>query len=90
VSDCEPPTLFEDRLRKARAAHICGECRHPILPGEIYHDIRGLWDGRWSRFKVCECCEKKRCALAAYFKDGCIPFGGVAEAFADYEREVAA
>jgi hypothetical protein len=90
VSDCELPTLFDRRLRVARKVHACCECRHPIVPGEKYHDTKGLWDGSWERYRVCECCEKKRCALAAYFKDVCIAFGEVAEFLAEYEREVAA
>ncbi len=85
--DCEPNAVFDDRLVTASKAHRCAECHHPIVPGEKYHAISGLSGGSWWRFKVCVCCQWKRCALADYFDLDCIPFGYLAEVEGEYDQE---
>lgn len=85
--DCEPSSMFRDILRAARKAHACEECGAPIVPGEKYHAVSGLSDGEWWHIKVCDCCERKRCALATEMDLDCIPYGGgcLAECYAEYE-----
>lgn len=87
--DCEPAAVFDDRLVTARKAHACEECNHPIISGEKYHAISGLSDGEWWHFKICHCCQKKRCALANHFDLDCIPFGMLAEVAHEYDPEIA-
>jgi hypothetical protein len=85
--DCVMPDVFSRALVRARKAHACCECGAPILPGEEYYLAEGLWEGRWERYKTCSCCEKKRCALADYFKAECIAFGELHEYYHAWERD---
>lgn len=74
--DGEPVVCLSDRRIVARKAHVCGECRHPIVPGEKYHYRKYLFDGTWSDEKSCVCCENARCAVAEAAGDNmCIVHG---------------
>lgn len=44
------------KMRRARKAHRCEECRQPIKPGDEYEHCRGLTDGYWMTFKTCKSC----------------------------------
>lgn len=50
------PSVYEERTRKARQAHTCTECCRPIVVGGTYRHVKGLWEGTWSRYKLCEYC----------------------------------
>lgn len=57
----EPPTgPYEERLVLARKQHVCVECNRAILPGETYHQAKGLWTGGWKIFRTCSECEEVR------------------------------
>lgn len=89
--DCDPVDVYDDRLVTARRlGHACMECRHPIMPGERYHAVSTCQDGAWYHFKVCTCCQAKRCALSDELAVPCIPFGCLAEAEDEWLRETGA
>jgi hypothetical protein len=46
--------------QKARRAHTCAECPIPIQPGEIYIYLSTFDRGRWSRYVLCQKCERIR------------------------------
>lgn len=48
------------KLRKARKAHVCGECGAEIAAGEDYYVHTGLLDGSWLTLKNCLACEQIR------------------------------
>lgn len=54
--DYDPPSLFEQRMIKARKTHTCAECGAKIQQGETYEHIKGLWDGTFSTFRTCGLC----------------------------------
>lgn len=54
--DVELPALITITMRKARKEHKCYECGDTILPGDLYENVRGLWDGAWSEYKTCRVC----------------------------------
>ena len=54
--DYDPPSFYESSTPKARKQHRCEECGGPIVPGEKYEYVTGLWDGEFSYFKTCERC----------------------------------
>lgn len=64
---CEVPSLFDERIRKANKQHKCYECHSPIVKGEKYHDIKGLWDGRFDNFKIHKDCQEFRLTLEKDF-----------------------
>lgn len=45
---------------KARRAHTCAECPVPIQPGETYMFLNTFDRGRWSRYVLCQKCERIR------------------------------
>jgi hypothetical protein len=57
---CDPPECYGFRLRTARKAHTCCECRGVINPREQYWYHHGVWDFRAQDFKVCLDCEELR------------------------------
>lgn len=57
VCDYDGPELFTRIERKARKIHKCYECRKEIKPGDEYSCHKGLWDGQWDEFKICEACQ---------------------------------
>ena len=44
------------RVRKARKTHTCEECREPILKGQRYNYVTGVYDGSWSDGRTCLPC----------------------------------
>lgn len=50
------PDVFEHSDPIARKRHTCDECGATISRNRRYHRVRGLWDGHWSTFKICEPC----------------------------------
>ena len=70
-------SIHSDLLRTARKEHKCIECNEKIKPGEKYHYITQLYDGRWSSLKVCVPCE----LIRANF---CAPYFMLREMIQDY------
>lgn len=56
----EGPEFCHDSFPIARKTHVCCECRENILPGQKYHKVVGIWDGRWETFKTCMPCYQIR------------------------------
>ena len=54
--DYVAPTFYNQSLRTAKKQHKCEECGGPILAGEKYEYVSGLWDGYFNVFKTCERC----------------------------------
>lgn len=54
--DYDPPTFYNSVKRKARKQYECDECDGPILPGETYEYVSGLWEDMFSTFRTCERC----------------------------------
>ena len=48
------------RVVKARKAHICGECKEPIRPGEQYEYEVCTCDGEFQTYKTCLTCLRVR------------------------------
>lgn len=73
--------------RTARKRHRCYECRAEIFVGDEYREDTGLWDGEWSRFKMCGVCAEK----AAYLLIECNGFlyGMVCQDYDDHMAEEA-
>lgn len=44
----------------ARRAHTCAECPVPIQPGESYIYLNTFDRGKWSRYVLCQRCERIR------------------------------
>ena len=63
--DADPPVVYDHNVRRAAKPHRCCECgRYRIAKGDIYHEHRGLWDGRWETFRRCMRCENVATALS--------------------------
>jgi hypothetical protein len=45
---------------KARREHACAECPVPIAPGESYMFLNTFDRGKWSRYVLCQKCERIR------------------------------
>lgn len=56
----ENPSAYKQSTPKAIKVHRCCECRGEIQPGEVYHLLTGVWDGRGMSFKTCSDCEQLR------------------------------
>ena len=84
--DGEPPSFAKWHRRRARKPWHCFECLEPIEPGDVYHELRGRWPGRFETFRYCATC--KRWADGAFFvlKLELYPLGLLAEAIAELTR----
>lgn len=88
--------FYDDSFPVARKQHKCGECDLPILPGERYHQHRGMWEDQFASHKVCSFCDWLISRVAsAEMEAGCRahesypPFGGLYEALSDgHAREI--
>lgn len=67
------PSVFWECTPTARKTHECCECGSPILPGEKYYILRGMWHGEFEQFKTCAFCESVR--DWAYGKIDCVSIG---------------
>lgn len=55
--DCDGgPSLFTEKILKARKQHKCCECKEVIQPGESYERVKGLWEGVWQKYDTCMHC----------------------------------
>jgi len=64
-ADLEQCDIWDKKKIKARKMHTCLECKHPIVPGELYWRVKYLYEGAWDTDRFCLCCENARCHLAA-------------------------
>lgn len=69
----------EERDRKARKAHKCGECSASIQPGERYWYATGRCEGEWFDAKVCARCTALYDYLKAHVPCLCVSFGNMIE-----------
>ncbi len=56
IDGCEPWTVFDSKIRKARKPWQCEECNREITVGEEYEHARGMLDDHWSQYKTCLHC----------------------------------
>lgn len=55
--DYEPAQVYKKNIIKsAQGRHTCAECSRPILPGERYERVFGIWEGQMNVFKTCANC----------------------------------
>lgn len=58
--DYDEPSCFRSVFRKARKTHTCVECREPIVPGQVYEEASGKWEGSWDLIRTCVPCVNMR------------------------------
>ena len=85
--DYDAPAVYDRKERRARTAHRCSECARPIRTGETYEDVRGLWDGRWDRFRTCSRCLDLRRFAEDRAECSCWAHGNVIEDAIETARE---
>lgn len=65
--DYDGPSVFTQKVVKARKLHKCCECKRAIVPGEKYLREQGKWDDTWESFKTCkECYEIRKAFCESY------------------------
>lgn len=86
MTDYDPPSLYISELRTARKQHKCGECYRPIMSGERYQHVRGVWNGEPETHKTCQHCLVGQNLLM----DECGGFlhGGIDEDLAEHIHEL--
>lgn len=82
--------LYSETIRKARKQHKCYECSSLIHKGDKYYDIKGLWEDRFSNFRIHRECQEfrlmfEREALNRDWTD-CIAFGELIESIECYSE----
>jgi hypothetical protein len=78
MCDFDLPSVYHEKMVKARKAHYCYECRKQISKGEVYEYISGVWDSQWSNYKICASCSDLNRKISKNSDDGCgAPFGQV-------------
>jgi hypothetical protein len=69
MCDCDAPSAFFRKIRRARAVHQCCECNENIEPGNHYEYVSGVWESIGMSFKTC-----LRCAgVRKYYEQECLP-----------------
>lgn len=78
MCDYEQPSALRVRLVTARLPHGCISCGFPIMPGEVYRHVSGVWGGRGEDYRRHELCAVLEDALEG--DDGCgVPFGALCD-----------
>ena len=54
------PSMYTEKIVKAKQDHRCYECLKDIKSGERYEHVRGMWDGSFSTYKTCLDCVSLR------------------------------
>jgi len=54
------PSLYAEKLVKARKECTCCECRDKIPIGSEYEYVSGLWNGHFDSFRTCIVCKEIR------------------------------
>lgn len=82
--DCERPSAWTRKERKARVRHRCCECDRFIEPGARYEYCSGVWDGRAFSYHTCIACSDARDLLTQWAESNhacdCIEMGGLVNA----------
>lgn len=52
------PTLYIEKVVKARKSHKCSGCGAAIAKGETYKSISGAWDGKFKAYNHCDNCDR--------------------------------
>lgn len=60
VCDFDPASVYRSSTPRARKAYSCKECGAPILPGERYENVFGVWGREATIFRTCEACRDLR------------------------------
>ena len=58
--DYDSPSVYSATKPRARKRYCCEECGSPILPGDRYENVFGVWDGWATTFRTCEQCHDLR------------------------------
>lgn len=83
---CDFAELYEERFRRARKEHKCGECGRTIREGERYSYTSMKFEGEFSDHKTCVRCDRVRDAIFKKYEIDCgIPLGGL---FSEIESTV--
>lgn len=80
------PAIFNSDKRKARKEHICYECRGAINKGESYFVDSMIFDGEWSKYKICSKCDRRRILISKTLASDEASFYG--ELMSDWEEYV--
>lgn len=75
--DFDPPSVFRSAKHKARKTYRCYECRHPIVPGDLYEYSWGIWDGEPSEHHICSDCLELREFVKVNIPCFCWTYGGL-------------
>lgn len=59
------PSVFRQKMQKARKQHKCLECKKIIEIGELYEYTFGIWEGDADSFHTCEDCSDLRDSMEA-------------------------
>jgi hypothetical protein len=86
------PDVYEEKLVTAKKAHKCYECLREIKPTDQYTIIKGLWEGKWHNFKICQKCIEIRDFLLDVQSIDCLNIGelyeNVRESFVYFDEEL--
>ena len=58
--DCTEAEAYTEQTRRARKAHVCGECFTAIPIGERYLHVSGIWDGEPDSHRFHVACDEAR------------------------------
>jgi hypothetical protein len=85
IEDCDPADFWHHSTRTARQPHRCDECGRAVSPAEKYDLYTWLYEGRWSRMKVCAHCS----AAGEWLNVMCggWPIGGLGEELSEHWDE---
>ena len=86
----EVADVWQATPRTARNRHQCEDCNREIQAGERYEEIRILFDGLWTRYRVCAHCKAVREALESRLPCYCYMVGGLYEELRDYLADLRA
>lgn len=83
--DFDGPSVFNEKMVKARKQHRCCECGSDINKGDIYEYVFGVWDGDASSYHTCEKCSDLRHSLSGL--GFCMSYGELKSDHAEYLAE---
>ena len=83
----EGPSVFREKIVKARKEHKCCECGATINKGDEYEYTFGVWEGEASSFHTCEKCSDLRASLTEL--GFCITYGDLHDVHNEYKAEYA-
>jgi len=83
----DSPSLYRERLVKARKPQKCCEANRVIPPGEMYWRITVLWDNDFLSFTQSQAAYTMCRYINRHFPGGCaISFGGLREFITEHEQ----